>query len=77
MSQGQMFIALSQFNSNDPEQMVNWCQLQDLGETQNDTGFTSPQNNHDGVQVPSFNLKLIVVYWSWLFLSLCHDITLL
>ena len=46
-------------NGNGPEQMVNWCQLQDLGETQSDGGFTSPQNDHDGVQVPSFNPKLI------------------
>ena len=44
-------------NGNGPEQMVNQCQLQDLGETQNDGGFTSTQNDHDGVQVPSFNPK--------------------
>ena len=44
-------------NGNGPEQMVNRCQLQDLGETQNDGGHTSPQNDHDGVQVPSFNPK--------------------
>ena len=46
-------------NGNGPEQMVNQCQLQDLGETQSDGGFTSPQNDYDGVQVPSFNPKLI------------------
>ena len=44
-------------NGNGPEQMVNQHQLQDLGETQNDGGFTSPQNDNDGVQVPSFNPK--------------------
>ena len=42
-------------NGNGPEQMVNQHQLQDLGETQDDGGLTSPQNDHDGVQVPSFN----------------------
>ena len=36
-------------NGNAPQQTVNQCQLQDLGKTQNDGGFTSPQNNHDGV----------------------------
>ena len=36
-------------NGNGPEWAVNRCQLQDLGKTQNDGGFTSPQNNHDGV----------------------------
>ena len=36
-------------NGNGSEQMVNQCQLQDLGETQNDRGLTSPQNDHDGV----------------------------
>ena len=46
-------------NGNDPEFTVNQCQLQDLGKTQNDGGFTSPQNNHDGVHVLSFNPKLI------------------
>ena len=46
-------------NGNDTEQTVNQHQLQDLGKTQNDGGFTSPQNNHDGVQVPSFNPKPI------------------
>ena len=46
-------------NGNGPEWTVNQCQLQDLGKTQNDGGFTSPQNNHDGVQVPSFNPKPI------------------
>ena len=44
-------------NGNGPEQMVNRHQLQDLGKTQNDGGLTSPQNIHDGVQVPSFNPK--------------------
>ena len=44
-------------NGNGPVQTVNQCQLQDLGKTQNDGGFTSPQNNHDGIQVPSFNPK--------------------
>ena len=46
-------------NGNGPEWMVNQSQLQYLGEIQNDGGFTSPQNNHDGVQVSSFNPKLI------------------
>ena len=46
-------------NGNGPEQTVNRCQFQDLGETQNDGGFTSPQNDHDGVHVPSFNPKPI------------------
>ena len=46
-------------NGNGPEQTVNQHQLQDLGETQNDGGPTSPQNDHDGVQVPSFNPKPI------------------
>ena len=41
-------------NGNGPEQMVNQHQLQ---ETQNDGGLTSPQNDHDGVQVPFFNPK--------------------
>ena len=45
-------------NGNGPEQTVNQHQLQDLGETQNDGGLTSPQNIHDGVQVPSLILKL-------------------
>ena len=44
-------------NGNGPEQMVNRCQLQDLGKTQSDGGLTSPQNDHDGAQVPSFNPK--------------------
>ena len=44
-------------NGNGPEQTVNRHQLQDLGKTQNDGGLTSPQNIHDGVQVPSFNPK--------------------
>ena len=44
-------------NGNGPEWTVNWCQLQDLGKTQNDGGLTSPQDNHNGVQVPSFNPK--------------------
>ena len=44
-------------NGNGPEWTVNRHQLQDLGETQNDGGLTSPQNIHDGVQVPSFNPK--------------------
>ena len=44
-------------NGNGTERTVNRCQLQDLGETQNDVGLTSPQNIHDGVQVPSFNPK--------------------
>ena len=46
-------------NGNVPEWMVNQCQLQDLGETQNDGGFTSHQDDHDGIQVPSFNPKPI------------------
>ena len=44
-------------NGNGPERTVNRHQLQDLGKTQNDGGLTSPQNIHDGVQVPSFNPK--------------------
>ena len=44
-------------NGNGPEQTVNQHKLQDLGETQNYGGFTSPQNDHDRVQVPSFNPK--------------------
>ena len=40
-----------------PEWTVNQYQLQDLGKTQNDGGLTSPHDIHDGVQVPSFNLK--------------------
>ena len=44
-------------NGNGPEQTVNRCQLQDLGETQNVGGLTSPQIIHDGVQGPSFNPK--------------------
>ena len=44
-------------NGNGPEQMVNRCQLHDLGETQNDGGLTSPQNDRDGVQFLSFNCK--------------------
>ena len=46
-------------NGNGPEWTVNRCQLQDLGKTQNDGGLTSPQDSHDGVQVPSFNPKPI------------------
>ena len=46
-------------NGNGPEWTVNQHQLQDLQKTQNDGRFTSPQNNHDGVQVPSFNSKPI------------------
>ena len=38
---------------NGPVQVVNLCQLQDLGRTQNDGGPTSPQNNHDGSQINS------------------------
>ena len=44
-------------NGNGPVQIVNWHQLQDLGRTQNDGGLTSPQDNQDGSQVPSFNPK--------------------
>ena len=44
-------------NANGPMWTVNWHQLQDLGKTQNDGGLASPQDNHDGSQVPSFNLK--------------------
>ena len=44
-------------NGNGPERTVNRRQLQDLGKTQNDGGLTSPQNIHDGIQVPSFNPK--------------------
>ena len=44
-------------NGNGPEQTVNQHQLQDLGKTQNDGGFTSLQDGHDGVQLPSFNPK--------------------
>ena len=44
-------------NGNGPEWTVNQHQLHDLGETQNDGGLTSPQKDHDGVQVPSFNPK--------------------
>ena len=46
-------------NGNGPAWTVNQCQLQDLRKTQNDGEFTSPQNNHDWVQVPLFNPKLI------------------
>ena len=46
-------------NGNGPEQTVNQHQLQDLRKTQSDGGLTSPQNDHDGVQVPSFNPKPI------------------
>ena len=42
-------------NGNVPEWTVNRCQLQDLGKFQNDGGLASPQDNHDGAQVPSFN----------------------
>ena len=35
-------------NGNSPEQIVNRCQLQDLGRTQNDGGLISPQDTHDG-----------------------------
>ena len=52
-----MFIKLSQLMAMALNETVNRCQLQDLGETQNDGGLTSPQNIHDGVQVPSFNPK--------------------
>ena len=48
---------LKPVNGNGPEWTINRCQLQDLGETQNDGGLTSPQNIHDGIQVPSFNPK--------------------
>ena len=48
-------------NGNIPEQIVNRCQLQDLGRTQNDGGLTSPQDAHDGVQVPSSNPKPITI----------------
>ena len=44
-------------NGNSPVQTVNQCQLQDLWRTQNDGGLISPQDNHDGSQVPSFNQK--------------------
>ena len=43
-------------HGNGPEWTVNWCQLQDLGKTQNG-GLISPQDIHDEVQVPSFNPK--------------------
>ena len=48
-------------NGSAPDWTVNRCQLQDLGKTQNDVmeGLTSPQDNHDGAQVPSFNPKLM------------------
>ena len=46
-------------NGNGPEWTVNGCQLQDLGRTQNDGGLISPQDSHDGAQVPPFNPKLI------------------
>ena len=44
-------------SGNGPVQTVNHQQLQGLGKTQNDGGLTSPQDNHDGSQVPSFNPK--------------------
>ena len=44
-------------NGSGPVQTVNQCQLQDLQRTQNDGGLTSPQDNQDGTQVPSFNAK--------------------
>ena len=48
-------------NGNGPEQIVNQCQLNDLGRTQNAGGLTSPQDTRDWVQVPSFNPKLITI----------------
>ena len=48
-------------NGNGPEQTVNQCQLQDLGETQNDGGLTSPQNIHDGYKFPPLILNQYVV----------------
>ena len=42
-------------NGNGPAQTVNQHQLQVLGKTWNDRGFTSLQYNHKGSQVPSFN----------------------
>ena len=48
-------------NGRGSEQTVSQCQLQDLGKAQNDGGLNSPQDNHDGSQVPSFNPKLINV----------------
>ena len=48
-------------NGNGPKWTVNQHQLQDLGKTQNDGGPTSPQDNHDWPQVPSFNPKLITI----------------
>ena len=44
-------------NGNGPEWMVNQCQLQDLGQTQNDGRLTCAQKDHDGVQVSSYNPK--------------------
>ena len=45
-------------NGNSPEQTVNQCQL---GRTQNNRGLTSPQDIQNGVQVPSFNPKLMTI----------------
>ena len=61
-------------NGNGPEQTVNRCKLQDLGETQNDGRLTSPQNDHDGVQVPSFNPKPVSTKNTPNFTSICHSL---
>ena len=42
-------------NNNGPVQTVKQCQLWDLGKTKNDGGLTSPKDNHEGSQAPSFN----------------------
>ena len=45
-------------NGNGPVQTVNWHQCPRSWWTQNGGGLTSPQDNHDGSQVSSFNPKL-------------------
>ena len=44
-------------NGNGPEWTVNQHQPLDLGKNQNGGGLTSPQDNHNGAQIPSFNPK--------------------
>ena len=69
-----MFTTLSQLMAMALSGRSNRCQLQDLGETQIDGGLTSPQNYHDGVQVPSFNPKTNKYKITPNFTSICHSL---
>ena len=51
---------IKQVSGNGPVWTANQCQLQDLGKTQDIGEPTTPQSPQDGLQVPSFNPKVIL-----------------